>query len=98
MGRAGLKRAVALDGKTVRGARDHADPDDRAPHLVAVVTHGDAIVLGQQQVDEKSNEITAVQPLLKDLDLAGTVVTADALCRRHNASLGYPFNGRTIGP
>lgn len=79
VGRAGLKPAVALDGKTVRGARDHADPDDRAPHLVAVVTHDDAIVLGQQQVDEKSNEITAVQPLLQDLDLTDTVVTADAM-------------------
>lgn len=74
-----VKPAVAVDGKTVRGARDHADPDDRAPHLVSVVSHGDATVLGQRQVDEKSNEITAVQPLLTDLDLAGTVMTADAL-------------------
>jgi predicted transposase YbfD/YdcC len=48
-----------------------------------VVTHGDGIVLAQAQaqaqVDEKSNEITAVQPLLTDLDLAGAVVTADAM-------------------
>jgi predicted transposase YbfD/YdcC len=74
-----LKSALAVDGKTVRGARDHADPDDRAPHLVSVVSHGDGIVLGQRQVDEKSNEITAVQPLLSDVDLAGKVVTADAM-------------------
>jgi predicted transposase YbfD/YdcC len=72
-------RAVALDGKTVRGARDHADPDSRAPHLVSAITHDEGIVLAQQQVDEKSNEITAVQPLLRDLDLAGVVVTADAM-------------------
>jgi predicted transposase YbfD/YdcC len=72
-------RAVALDGKTVRGARDHADPDSRAPHLVSAITHEEGIVLAQQQVDEKSNEITAVQPLLQDLDLAGVVVTADAM-------------------
>lgn len=71
--------AVALDGKTVRGARDHADPDSRAPHLVSAVTHGDGVVLGQVQVDEKSNEITAVQPLLANLDLTGVVVTADAM-------------------
>lgn len=74
-----VKPAVAVDGKTVRGARDHADPGDRAPHLVSVVSHGDATVFGQRQVDEKSNEITAVQPLLAEVDLAGTVVTADAL-------------------
>jgi predicted transposase YbfD/YdcC len=77
--RAGLPRAVSVDGKTVRGARDHADIEDRAPHLVAAVTHGDGIVLAQRQVDDKSNEITAVQPLLKDLDLTATLVTADAM-------------------
>jgi predicted transposase YbfD/YdcC len=36
-------------------------------------------VLAQREVDSKSNEITAVQPLLADLDLVGKVVTADAL-------------------
>lgn len=75
----GLAGAVALDGKTVRGARDHADPSDRAPHLVAAVRHNDGVVLAQQQVDEKSNEITAVQPLLRELDLHDVVVTAAAL-------------------
>jgi len=74
-----LLDAVSVDGKTVRGARDHANVENRAPHLVAAVTHGEGIVLAQRQVDTKSNEITAVQPLLKDLDLAGVVVTADAL-------------------
>jgi DDE_Tnp_1-associated len=73
-----LLDAVSVDGKTVRGARDHANVEDRAPHLVAAVTHGDGIVLAQRQVDDKSNEITAVRPLLKDLDLAGVVVTGDA--------------------
>jgi predicted transposase YbfD/YdcC len=76
---AGPDKALALDGKTVRGARDHANAEDCAPHLVAAVTHREGIVLAQQQVDEKSNEITAVKPLLKNLDLAGVVVTADAL-------------------
>ncbi len=71
--------AVALDGKTVRGARVHADPQSRAPHLVSAVTHHDGVVLAQVQVDEKSNEITAVQPLLAGLDLTGVVVTADAM-------------------
>ena len=76
---ADLLKAVSVDGKSVRGARDHAAIEDRAPHLVAAVTHGEGIVLAQRQVDDKSNEITAVQPLLGDLDLAGVVVSADAL-------------------
>jgi predicted transposase YbfD/YdcC len=71
--------AVAVDGKTIRGACEHGDEDSRAPHLVSAVTHGDEIVLSQRQVDDKSNEITAVQPLLNDLDLAGVVVAADAM-------------------
>jgi hypothetical protein len=72
-------RAVALDGKTVRGARDHADPTSRAPHLMAAVDHADATVVSQRQVDDKSNEITAAKPLLEPLDLEGVVVTADAI-------------------
>jgi len=82
-----LVHAVSVDGKTVRGARDHANAEDRAPHLVAAVTHAEGIVLAQRQVDDKSNEITAVRPLLKDLNLAAVVVTADSLCRdRHKLS------------
>jgi predicted transposase YbfD/YdcC len=67
--------AIAVDGKTSRGARAAGG---HAPHLVATVTHT-GVVLGQRQVVEKSNEITAFQPLLKDLPLAGVVVTADAM-------------------
>jgi predicted transposase YbfD/YdcC len=70
---------IALDGKTVRGARERGSDDDRAPHLVSAVSHRDGTVLAQRQVDGKSNEITAVRPLLADLDLAEKVVTADAL-------------------
>jgi len=68
--------AVAVDGKTLRGSGHH----DRAKvHLLAVMTHTDQAVLGQVQVDGKSNEITAFQPLLDWLDLTGTVVTSDAM-------------------
>jgi predicted transposase YbfD/YdcC len=70
---------VALDGKTVRGARDHTDEHSRAPHLLAALSHRDGTVLAQRAVDGKSNEITAVRPLLPGLDLAGKLITADAL-------------------
>jgi len=70
---------IALDGKTVRGARDRHDDDSRAPHLLAALSHRDGTVLAQRAVDGKSNEITAVRPLLADLDLSGKLVTADAL-------------------
>lgn len=70
------RRVVAVDGKAVRGARIGDTP---APHLLAVIEHGSGIVLGQVQVDGKSNEISSFPLLLDNLDLAGTVVTADAL-------------------
>lgn len=72
--------AVAIDGKTVRGARN---ANSRAPHLVAVVTHTTPavgpLVLAQSQVPAKTNEIPAVRAILERVDLTGKVVTVDAL-------------------
>jgi predicted transposase YbfD/YdcC len=68
---------IAIDGKTVRGAKNK---DGKAPHLVAALAHGTGAVLGQVAVDEKSNEIPAVRELLKAFaDLAGAVITIDAM-------------------
>ena len=68
---------IAIDGKTVRGAKDK---DGKAPHLVAALAHGIGAVLGQVAVDAKSNEIPAVRDLLKAFaGLAGAVITIDAL-------------------
>ncbi|WP_308340750.1 ISAs1 family transposase [Rhodococcus sp. USK10] len=75
---AGQRRVIALDGKTVRGARDRTD-DAPAPHLVAVFDHNAGAVLGQLCVDAKSNEIPAARTLLNQFDLDGVVVTMDAL-------------------
>ncbi len=68
--------AIAVDGKTARGARA---ADGRAVHLLAALDHEDGVVLGQRVVDGKSNEITAFAPLLDGIDIAGAVVTADAM-------------------
>jgi predicted transposase YbfD/YdcC len=72
------RRAVAVDGKAVRGTR-HARGDGQARHLLAAVDQQAGAVLAQAEVDGKTNEITAFAPLLAPLDLAGAVVTADAL-------------------
>jgi predicted transposase YbfD/YdcC len=75
--RAGGRLVIAIDGKTVRGARNK---DGKAPHLVAALAHGIGTVLGQVAVDAKSNEIPAVRELLKAFaDLAGAVLTIDAM-------------------
>ncbi|MFP8884398.1 ISAs1 family transposase [Streptomyces mangrovi] len=69
-------RAVAVDGKTLRGSRT---PTRTAIHLLAAAVHGERTVIAQRQVDAKSNEVTAFQPLLAPLNLTGAVVTFDAL-------------------
>jgi predicted transposase YbfD/YdcC len=67
--------AVAVDGKTLCGS---GRPGAQV-HLLAVMDHASRAVLGQVQVDGKSNEITAFRPLLGPLDLTRHVVTADAM-------------------
>jgi hypothetical protein len=68
---AGLGNAIAVDGKTLRGA-------DKV-HLLSAFLGRHGVVLAQKKVDKKTNEITMVRPLLEPLDLTGKVVTLDAL-------------------
>jgi predicted transposase YbfD/YdcC len=69
------RRAVAVDGKTLRGAKG----DGRQVHLLAAMDHATRAVLAQRHVDGAPGEVPGLVPLLADLDLAGAVVTADAL-------------------
>jgi predicted transposase YbfD/YdcC len=66
---------VAVDGKTVRGAKDS---DGNQVHLLAVMTHT-GLVAGQVEVAAKTNEIPMLPELLDTMDIAGAVITADAL-------------------
>jgi len=71
---------VAIDGKTLRGSRSRGRA---ALHLVSAWAAGNHLTLGQESVDEKSNEITAIPRLLAVLDLTGALVTIDAMgCQR----------------
>jgi hypothetical protein len=74
---------LAVDGKTVKKAKS---PDGRPLHLVAAVTHETARLVTQRPVDEKSNEITALRPMLQDVPLDGVVVTADAMQAQQDAA------------
>jgi predicted transposase YbfD/YdcC len=69
---------IAIDGKTSR--RSHARGKGREPlHLVSAWAACQRLVLGQEAVDEKSNEILAIPLLLERLELAGALVTIDAM-------------------
>jgi predicted transposase YbfD/YdcC len=77
------RRVIAVDGKTLRGSAR----DGHQVHLLAALDHHDGAVLAQRQVDGAPGEVPAFQPLLASLDLAGVVVTADALhTQRDHAS------------
>ncbi|MGE0827513.1 MAG: ISAs1 family transposase [Candidatus Binatia bacterium] len=69
---------VAIDGKTLRRSFDRARGKN-AIHMVSAWASANRLVLGQQKVDEKSNEITAIPALLQLLELKGCIVTIDAM-------------------
>jgi predicted transposase YbfD/YdcC len=67
---------IAMDGKSLRRA---SKKGSRIPQVVSAWSRDNGLCLGQIQVDEKSNEITAVPLLLRQLDLADCIVTLDAM-------------------
>jgi predicted transposase YbfD/YdcC len=69
---------VAVDGKTLRRSHDQGKGKG-AIHMVSAWASANGLVLGQQKVDDKSNEITAIPQLLDRLEVAGCIVTVDAI-------------------
>lgn len=78
-------RLVAIDGKTSRGSHDAAN--DLGPlHIVSAWASEDGVALGQVATEEKSNEITAIPQLLKQIELSNTLITIDAMgCQKEIA-------------
>jgi predicted transposase YbfD/YdcC len=72
---AGLLPAVAIDGKLLHGTRT---PTGQV-FLVAAVTHQRGVILGQRQVPDKRGETAVIADLLAPLDVAGMMLTLDAL-------------------
>lgn len=80
-------QVIAIDGKTVRRSHDKA-LGKSAINMVSAWASENRLVLGQTKVDEKSNEITAIPELLALLDVAGCIVTIDAIgCQKEIARL-----------
>jgi predicted transposase YbfD/YdcC len=76
---------VAIDGKTIRST-GNIQACQRPLHIVSAYVSTCGLTIGQLAVDEKSNEIPAVQALIKLLDVKGTLVVADALnCQKNTA-------------
>jgi hypothetical protein len=82
----GALAQLAVDGKVLRGSGRH---DGKPLQLLSAVTHHLRLTLDQVAIEEKSNEIPALKPLLKKLDLPpGILITADAMhCQQESARL-----------
>jgi len=73
-----VKGVIAIDGKTLRRSHDR-ESEKKALHVVSAWAVENRLVLAQLATDEKSNEITAIPLLLRQLALAGCIVTIDAM-------------------
>lgn len=94
---------VALDGKEIRGAKNAGQS---RVFLMGALEHSTGTVIGQESIGEKTNEIPHFGPLLDQLgDLAGAIVTADALHTQrahaedlHRRGAHYVFTVKTNQP
>lgn len=78
---------VNLDGKELCGTHGKAGDGKEGLRMVSAWAAANALVLGQVKTDEKSNEITAIPVLLRVLELAGCIITIDAMgCQKESAS------------
>lgn len=71
-------QVIPIDGKTLKGSYDR-EQKQSALHMVSAWASEHRLVLGQVKVADKSNEITAIPALLELLDLAGCIITIDAM-------------------
>jgi hypothetical protein len=72
------QRHIAVDGKALRLSFDNFC-DRKAAHILSAFASDPALVLAHLECDEKSNEIPAVQALLRQLGLEQAVLTVDAM-------------------
>ena len=73
-------KVIAIDGKT---SRHSFDKECKAIHMVSAFLSEDRIVLGQEKVSGKSNEITAIPELIESLDIQNSIITIDAMGAQH---------------
>ncbi len=71
-------QVVAIDGKLCRRSHDR-ELGKQAIDMVSAWATENGVSLGQVKVDEKSNEITAIPELLQMLEIAGCIITIDAM-------------------
>ena len=75
-------QVIPIDGKQLKGSYDR-NQEQSALHVVSAWASEHRLFLGQVKVNSKSNEITAIPALLELLDIAGCIITIDAMGTQH---------------
>ena len=88
-------KLINIDGKTARGSYDR-EQKLKALHTVSAWASEHHLVLAQQRVESKSNEITAIPELLNLLDIKGAIITLDAMGTQRNIATQIIDQGETI--
>jgi hypothetical protein len=78
------QRHVVLDGKALRGTQNHLAEDQRKMHHMNLYEAKTGIVIKEQMVAEKANELTDVKDFLTPVLLPGRLISADALYTQRN--------------
>lgn len=76
LGKLGARETICIDGKAERGT---VHENGRNPDIVSAYSFNTGITLATEACPEKSNEIKAIPRLIDKIDIAGKVVTADAM-------------------
>lgn len=80
-------RILNIDGKCLRGTQKGATQNPHL-HLVSIFSAEEGILLAQQPVNDKSNEITAIPDILNQIDIQGAIITSDAMgCQKKIAKV-----------
>src|SRR5579885_1875217 len=87
------QKHVALDGKTLRGTQHHLPEDQKKMHQVTLYETQRGIVLKEQIVGDKENELSRIQQFLTQELLKGRIVSADALHTQQAFCLGTTLAG-----
>lgn len=79
------EQLLHIDGKSNRRSADSAS-GKKMLHTVSVFAGNNRLSLAQYKVDEKSNEITAIKPLIDTMEVKGQTITIDAIgCQKEIA-------------
>lgn len=92
----GEQEHVARDDKTLRGTQGHLPEDQKKMHQVSLYETQTGIVLAEQIVGDKENELSRINEFLKPQWIQGRIVSADALQTQHAFCLGSPWQEESV--